>query len=231
MVQAFGFEIPFQVICELLGLPTEVRDDFHKLGVARFDLAEDGAAGAFGAAAETRTFLIDQVRQQRVTPGDGLFGEIIADEPHAAPLPNVPEWTDKEKLAGEKELLGFWVTGHPLDRYEDKIAELANRYLELTPVAPTQFGKVAAIPERQIVPVVAEAEAAAPAAPIVKASTAAAPAKTPVKAVPPTKAQFVAEAKTRSLGTVDLAQLKAVKAGGRDVVVVVDGALLAHAQR
>ena len=41
------------------------------------------------------------------------------------PLPNVPDWTDKEKLAGEKELLGFWVTGHPLDRYMDKVAELA----------------------------------------------------------------------------------------------------------
>jgi DNA polymerase-3 subunit alpha len=57
----------------------------------------------------------------------GLFGELIAEEPHSAALPNVPDWTDKEKLAGEKELLGFWVTGHPLDRYSDKIAELANR--------------------------------------------------------------------------------------------------------
>lgn len=55
----------------------------------------------------------------------GLFGEVMADEPHSVPLPNVPDWTDKEKLAGEKELLGFWVTGHPLDRYEDKIRELA----------------------------------------------------------------------------------------------------------
>ena len=54
----------------------------------------------------------------------GLFGEILAAEPHAAPLPNVPDWTDKEKLAAEKEMLGFWVTGHPLDRYADKIAEL-----------------------------------------------------------------------------------------------------------
>jgi DNA polymerase-3 subunit alpha len=54
----------------------------------------------------------------------GLFGEMI--EAHTdVPLPNVPDWTDKEKLAGEKELLGFWVTGHPLDRYEDKISELA----------------------------------------------------------------------------------------------------------
>jgi DNA polymerase-3 subunit alpha len=57
----------------------------------------------------------------------GLFGEIVAEGPHSATLPNVPEWSDKEKLAGEKELLGFWVTGHPLDRYADKIAELANR--------------------------------------------------------------------------------------------------------
>ena len=56
----------------------------------------------------------------------GLFGERRFGEEHAdMPLPNVPDWTDKEKLAGEKELLGFWVTGHPLDRYEDKIAELA----------------------------------------------------------------------------------------------------------
>jgi DNA polymerase-3 subunit alpha len=54
----------------------------------------------------------------------GLFGEVI-EEQADMPLPNVPDWTDKEKLAGEKELLGFWVTGHPLDRYEDKIAELA----------------------------------------------------------------------------------------------------------
>ncbi|WGL53236.1 cytochrome P450 [Nocardioides sp. BP30] len=76
LVDAFGFEIPFQVICELLGLPTEVREEFHELGVARFDITE-GGAGAFGAAAETRTFLIEAVRRQRSEPGDGLIGEII----------------------------------------------------------------------------------------------------------------------------------------------------------
>ncbi|HEY2014610.1 MAG TPA: DNA polymerase III subunit alpha, partial [Bryobacteraceae bacterium] len=56
----------------------------------------------------------------------GLFGELMAgEELQSMPLPDVPDWTDKEKLAGEKELLGFWVTGHPLDRYADKISELA----------------------------------------------------------------------------------------------------------
>jgi len=56
----------------------------------------------------------------------GLFGEMLAaEEAQPMPMPNVPDWTDKEKLAGEKELLGFWVTGHPLDGYADKISELA----------------------------------------------------------------------------------------------------------
>ncbi|HUI54022.1 MAG TPA: DNA polymerase III subunit alpha [Bryobacteraceae bacterium] len=54
----------------------------------------------------------------------GLFGEAMEEHPDP-PLPNVPDWTDKEKLAGEKEILGFWVTGHPLDRYADKVSELA----------------------------------------------------------------------------------------------------------
>jgi len=56
----------------------------------------------------------------------GLFGELMASDPEPVRLPNVPDWSAKEKLAGEKELLGFWVTGHPLDRYAAKVAELAS---------------------------------------------------------------------------------------------------------
>jgi DNA polymerase-3 subunit alpha len=67
-----------------------------------------------------------RVWRDRESGQEGLFGDLIAgDEPHYTPLPAVPDLTDKEKLAGEKELLGFWVSGHPLDRYEDKIAECA----------------------------------------------------------------------------------------------------------
>jgi DNA polymerase-3 subunit alpha len=65
-----------------------------------------------------------RVWRDRASGQGGLFGEVL-EEQADMPLPNVPDWTDKEKLAGEKELLGFWVTGHPLDRYEDKISELA----------------------------------------------------------------------------------------------------------
>ncbi len=67
-----------------------------------------------------------RAHRDRESGQTGLFGELMGGaEPHDPPLANVPDWTDKEKLAGEKELLGFWVTGHPLDRYRDKIGELA----------------------------------------------------------------------------------------------------------
>jgi len=58
----------------------------------------------------------------------GLFGEMFGAEDDspasAAPLPDVKDWTDKEKLTGEKEMIGFYITGHPLDQYADKVAEL-----------------------------------------------------------------------------------------------------------
>ncbi len=40
-------------------------------------------------------------------------------------MPNVPDWTGDEKLNGEKEMLGFYITGHPLDQYTEKVSELA----------------------------------------------------------------------------------------------------------
>jgi DNA polymerase-3 subunit alpha len=55
----------------------------------------------------------------------GLFGGGLAEDHPEPALPKAPDWTLKEKLQGEKELLGFYVTGHPLDNYNDKIAELA----------------------------------------------------------------------------------------------------------
>ncbi|WP_249666211.1 cytochrome P450 [Nocardioides faecalis] len=76
MVAEFAFAVPFDVICDLLGLPVNDRARFLELGVARFDLSE-GGAGVFGAAAHTREFLINAVREQRDNPGDGLIGALL----------------------------------------------------------------------------------------------------------------------------------------------------------
>jgi DNA polymerase-3 subunit alpha len=57
----------------------------------------------------------------------GLFAELAASQPAAAhPLPKVPDWAPKEKLTSEKEMLGFYITGHPLDEYREKVEALSS---------------------------------------------------------------------------------------------------------
>ncbi len=41
-------------------------------------------------------------------------------------VPNIDEWDDHDKLQQEKETLGFFVTGHPLDRYRETIEKFSN---------------------------------------------------------------------------------------------------------
>jgi DNA polymerase-3 subunit alpha len=56
---------------------------------------------------------------------EGLFGGFLEEDQPEPQLPKAADWTPREKLVGEKEMLGFYVTGHPLDDYADKISELA----------------------------------------------------------------------------------------------------------
>ncbi|MBM3796963.1 MAG: DNA polymerase III subunit alpha, partial [Acidobacteria bacterium] len=56
----------------------------------------------------------------------GLFGDLMIED--GAPemeLPKVQDWLPREKLTGEKEMIGFYVTGHPLDEYREKVADVA----------------------------------------------------------------------------------------------------------
>jgi DNA polymerase-3 subunit alpha len=65
--------------------------------------------------------------RDRASGQSGLFGDLFSsgEEPAERPLPTAPDWSSRVMLQGEKEMLGFYVTGHPLDDYRDKIAELA----------------------------------------------------------------------------------------------------------
>jgi cytochrome P450 len=73
-----AFPVPFQTICELLGLDYDDREAFARLGSARFDASLGGAA--FGAVSAQREFLFETVERQRKDPGPGLLGQIIRDE-------------------------------------------------------------------------------------------------------------------------------------------------------
>ncbi|MDO9068975.1 MAG: DNA polymerase III subunit alpha [Deltaproteobacteria bacterium] len=95
--------------------------------------------GAFDSTGDTRASLMEgleaatsygqRIQEERVSEQVSLFGteEVVRGNGNGGiKLPVVPEWHDKEKLAFEKEALGFLITGHPLDRYIDDIKRLSN---------------------------------------------------------------------------------------------------------
>src|SRR4051812_36934719 len=61
----------------------------------------------------------------------GLFGMLGEDEQKTElPLANLPDWTQEQKLTGEKEMLGIYVSGHPLGRFKEKVADLAKHFTD-----------------------------------------------------------------------------------------------------
>jgi DNA polymerase-3 subunit alpha len=94
------------------------------------------AAGAFdtlgrnratlAAASERVVARAARVREEKELGQSNLFGG--GDEPADSGdnFPELPEWTLEDRLKGEKEVLGFYVTGHPLARFADPIARFAD---------------------------------------------------------------------------------------------------------
>jgi DNA polymerase-3 subunit alpha len=88
-----------------------------------------GARRAQLAAGLDRAMELGQKRQRDSSSGQhGLFlgGDEVLPAP-ALELPDLPEWSETERLTGEKEVVGFYVTGHPLERYAAQLAGLARQ--------------------------------------------------------------------------------------------------------
>ena len=83
-----------------------------------------GALDSFGHRAQLSAGLDEAhgralARLQEAEMGQqSLFGGPGVERPDPT-LPTVPEWDDRDRLAREKEALGFFISGHPLDRYRE----------------------------------------------------------------------------------------------------------------
>lgn len=91
------------------------------------------------------------VRQQKEEAKGFLdmFSDVeLSPPPRAEVEQTEEEYTKKERLTKEKELLGFYLTGHPMDEYGDTISEL--KCVPLSQVSASKHGtllKVACIVE------------------------------------------------------------------------------------
>jgi DNA polymerase-3 subunit alpha len=98
-------------------------------------LCKAGALDAFGKRSQVMAALDKAMERAQKSQRDaaagqhGLFG--MFDDPGPAnigakedALPSAPEWDEHTRLQNEKEVLGFFVSGHPLDRYREKLRNL-----------------------------------------------------------------------------------------------------------
>ena len=96
-------------------------------------------AGAFDTLGKNRHSLLahlpevlrmaDQKHRADAVGQVDLFGGSMVVEEDQKIAPNLPEWEERERLRLEKNALGLYLTGHPINEYEDEIKQLCSHTL------------------------------------------------------------------------------------------------------
>jgi len=99
-------------------------------------LIKAGAFDSLGAKRSQLFAILDMALEQaQSAQRDRLSGQISlfsampqaqGSKANTIELPNIPEWTEKERLGFEKETVGFYLTGHPLDNFHQEIMAVAD---------------------------------------------------------------------------------------------------------
>jgi DNA polymerase-3 subunit alpha len=99
-------------------------------------LIKAGAMDTFGGRAQLCAALDKAMERAQKSQRDeaagqhGLFGIFDADIHTSSnghkedALPSVAEWDEHTRLQNEKEVLGFFVSGHPMDKYREKLRNM-----------------------------------------------------------------------------------------------------------
>ena len=93
-------------------------------------LIKSGCLDSFGARRSQLYAQVDRaldygqrLQRERESGQASLFGDMgsISRPPGLDKLPDLPEWNDRERLSYEKAILGFFLSGHPLDRFREEL--------------------------------------------------------------------------------------------------------------
>ncbi len=106
-------------------------------------LIRSGAADALGPSRAAMMSSLtqalqaaEQLERDRSAGQSDMFGAEAEASPATGVFQPVAEWAEEERLAGEKETLGLYLTGHPISRYESELGGIVSmRLAELKPAA------------------------------------------------------------------------------------------------
>ncbi len=95
-------------------------------------LIKSGAMDSLGRRAQLMAVLDKAIERAQKSQRDaesgqhGLFGVFQQEEAEieTEKLPDTPDWDEHTRLGFEKEILGFFISGHPLEKYRDKLEML-----------------------------------------------------------------------------------------------------------
>ncbi len=101
-------------------------------------LIKSGAFDSLGARRRQLFEVIDsaiesgaRAQRDRATGQVGLFAVMGGEAmPAEIRLPDLEEWSQREILTGEKETVGFYITGHPLAHHKEALEEFASASVE-----------------------------------------------------------------------------------------------------
>jgi DNA polymerase III subunit alpha len=115
------------------------------------------------AALDTALHEASLKQQEKESGQVSLFGDLV-ETPGGAPetgnqasgfrlFPNIPAWSESERLSKEKEILGFYISGHPLEPYQMECELFATHtvsQLGTWTAEPIKLGVVITAVKRQI---------------------------------------------------------------------------------
>ena len=126
ILEARSEDGPFESLFDLA-----TRVDLKAVGKRALEaLIAAGACDSFGHRSQLMAGLEQtvgeaQLRQADAESGQGSLFDVGGGEEtvrEAPSLPDVPKWPEAERLAREKEVLGFFISGHPLEKFSDEMA-------------------------------------------------------------------------------------------------------------
>lgn len=89
-----------------------------------FDSLNRSRAQLLAGLEEAIEYAQELEKEQSKSQANLFGGKTIDRKKKEAPLNYVPEWPESQRLAFEKETLGFYLTGHPLTPYADSLQRL-----------------------------------------------------------------------------------------------------------
>ncbi|NQT26715.1 DNA polymerase III subunit alpha, partial [candidate division KSB1 bacterium] len=80
---------------------------------------------------EKAVAMAQTIQQQALLGQYSIFGESEDQAATYPELPDLEEWKEKDLLLHEKEMLGLYLSGHPLEKFKDEIEAFARPAIEL----------------------------------------------------------------------------------------------------